>query len=169
MRMISLLPCFFLALVFTLDVGAAPKERCSDGKDNDGDGLVDADDPDCTGGGSDPAPVVINQVNVTLDAGMTFITLYGNNFLNETLASSRVFLASGNGQGGSTELAIDFNDGSQLNAYLNLAVGAGQYRLRVMTKDGDGDQVIDGDDNFTDALLTIGAVGPAGPQDPLHQ
>ena len=51
MRMISLLPCFFLALVFTLDVGAAPKERCSDGKDNDGDGLVDADDPDCGGGG----------------------------------------------------------------------------------------------------------------------
>jgi len=143
--------------------------RCSDGIDNDGDGLVDGDDPDCGGdgggGGGDPvgAPQ-INQVNVTLDAGMTYVTIFGANLRNDTLQSGRVFLASGNNTGGSTELDISFNDGTQLDASLNLNVGAGQYRLRVMTADADNDSVIDGDDNATDALVTIGAVGPAGPQ-----
>ena len=132
---------------------------------------MDGDDPDCGGddggGGGDPvgAPQ-INQVNVTLDAGITYVTIFGANLRNDTLQSGRVFLASGNNTGGSTELAVSFNDGTQLDASLNLTVGAGQYRLRVMTADADNDSLIDGDDNTTDALVTIGAVGPAGPQGP---
>ena len=30
-----------------IQVGSAPTERCTDDEDNDGDGLIDADDPDC--------------------------------------------------------------------------------------------------------------------------
>ena len=85
---------------------------------------------------------MINQVNVTLDAGMTFITLY-EQLQTKPLQAAGCCIRQWAGH--STELAIDFNDGSQLNAYLNLAVGAGPYRLRVMRKDGDGDQVLDGD------------------------
>ncbi len=33
----------------------APREICSDLGDNDGDGLIDAEDPDCAGG-PEPAP-----------------------------------------------------------------------------------------------------------------
>lgn len=47
MRIASFLSCLLLTLLFAFDAAAAPKERCSDGKDNDGDGLIDAADPDC--------------------------------------------------------------------------------------------------------------------------
>jgi len=38
--------CFNTALV-TLDVGAKCVENCDNGVDNDGDGLINCDDPDC--------------------------------------------------------------------------------------------------------------------------
>jgi hypothetical protein len=50
---------FVLLAVVTTPVLAAPQEntiaKCTDGRDNDRDGLTDADDPDCEGvGGGDP-------------------------------------------------------------------------------------------------------------------
>jgi hypothetical protein len=42
----------FIAVFLIADVAAAPptEKKCSDGKDNDLDGLIDADDPDCDDG-----------------------------------------------------------------------------------------------------------------------
>ena len=72
-----------LAVLALLVVAAAPsgpayaaaKEKgaakCSDGIDNDGDGLIDDDDPDCGGGSgsSDPYPVTLSSAGGVLSAG----------------------------------------------------------------------------------------------------
>ena len=59
MRIASFLSCLLLTLLFAFDAAAAPKERCSDGKDNDGDGLIDAADPDC--GPVDLLPLAVDD------------------------------------------------------------------------------------------------------------
>ena len=55
-----------LAAIFTTMAYAEPEKgkKCSDGLDNDNDGLVDGDDPDC---GSEPTPII--PVPVIRDAG----------------------------------------------------------------------------------------------------
>lgn len=53
----------FLMPTFTTTLEAAKEngaKKCSDGIDNDGDGLIDGDDPDCGGGGGQPPEAYVD-------------------------------------------------------------------------------------------------------------
>ena len=74
----------FLAITLValpLSAAAEKGPRCSDGLDNDGDGLIDGADPDCAGGGGggggDGATTGDFRITIDWDGAITDHTFYG--------------------------------------------------------------------------------------------
>lgn len=89
MTQIAKLALLVVFAVIGVDSAYAANEkgpRCSDGIDNDGDGLIDSDDPDCGGGGGDSvtvqSPLVFKDANgvvigVAADGSNVWVTGVG--------------------------------------------------------------------------------------------
>lgn len=80
--LLGALTCLTIGLGVAQDAWAAAEKgpRCSDGVDNDGDGLIDGDDPDCGGDGGGGGSQVKTPARITFDDSQTGIRSDGGSY-----------------------------------------------------------------------------------------